>query len=289
MRAFLFLVLISLVAPFLGAVQAQDVRPAAADTVRSLTEIELRDGSRFVGTVVSETDTQLILVTTGGTEVRIEKSQIVSRRVVSGRSRDGDFRQFDPNGTRLFFGPTGRSLEKGRGYVADYYVVFGFVAYAITDRVTLAGGTFLIPQAVGDLIYVAPKVTLIERGSDAGSVGVLAGMVKNETAGILYGAWTHGRPDGALTLGLGFGFGNGKFASDPVIMLGGEKAMGRNTKFIGESYLIPTAGGGAWVMGGVRFFGSRLAADLGLMGFVGADDGGFPALPWLGFSYNFGQ
>jgi hypothetical protein len=288
MRTLLLLVLVALAVPLLGTVQAQDVRPAAVDTVQSLTEIELRDGSRFIGTVVSETDTQLVLVTTGGTEVRVDKSQIVSRRLVSGRSRDGEFRQFDPNGTRLFFGPTGRSMPKGKGYLAAYYVVFGFAAYAITDRVTLAGGTFLIPQFAGELIYVAPKVTLVESGSNAGSVGVLAGMVENVTAGILYGAWTHGSPDGALTVGLGFGFGDGEFASDPVIMLGAEKGMGRYTKFIGETYLIPTVGGGAWIMGGIRFFGSRLAVDLGLMGLAGVDGAESPALPWLGFSYNFG-
>jgi hypothetical protein len=38
---------------------------------------------------------------------------------------------------------------------------------------------------------------------------------------------------------------------------------------------------------GIRFFEEKLAADLGFIYISGAE--GFPFLPWLGFTYNFGK
>ncbi|MFT4606312.1 MAG: hypothetical protein ACI9W4_003062 [Rhodothermales bacterium] len=283
MRTCLFLLLLAL--PTL-ATTAQVNAPV--DSVQTLTEIELADGSVFVGTVISESDTDLVIRTSAGTEVRVVKSQIVSRKQIRGRVVGEAFRRFDPNDSRLFFAPTGRTLEQGSAYLTAYYIFFGFAAYGITDRVTLGGGTFLVPQAFGKLLYVAPKVQLIQVPGNSVSVGVLAGFAERETAGIAYAVWTKGQPDRSLTAGVGFAFGGGNFNSDPVIVLGGETRLGRRTKLVGEAYIAPTIGGGGLFMGGIRFFGRNIAADIGLLGFA-TEDGGVPAIPWVSFAYNFGR
>ena len=259
-----------------------------ADSVRVLTEIETRDGSRYLGDIRSESDTEVVLVTTSGIEIRIATDQIVRRRTVSGRLKDGEFRSFDPNQTRLLFAPTARSLDKGKGYLSAYYVFFGFAAVGLTDRFTLGGGTWLAPQLVGDLVYVAPKLLIHERGNTAFGVGALAGVADGETAGVMYGVFTRGHSDRAVTVGLGFGFADGNVGADPVLVLGGEQRISRRVKLVGEAYAVPTSGEATAVwLGGFRFFGSGLAADLALVGVAGED--GFPAIPWLSFAYNFGD
>lgn len=45
----------------------------------------------------------------------------------------------DPNPTRLFFGPTGRSVKKGEGYVGVYGLFLPFVQVGITDRISIGG------------------------------------------------------------------------------------------------------------------------------------------------------
>lgn len=282
MRSLLFCLLVAL---FVPVAQAQN--PVPADSVETVTEIELRDGSVFIGHILSDADGFLVLRTSAGTEVRIDKSQIVSRRLIRGRVSGNGFRRFDPNQTRLFFAPTGRTLDQGSAYVSAYYVFFGFVGYGVTDRFTLAGGTWLIPEAFGELFYIAPKYQVWRQNSNSVSLGVLAGVADGNSAGITYAAFTRGQPDQSLTLGLGFAFGDGELSNDPIIVLGGEKQLSRRTKFVAEAYGIPTIVGGAGVLGGIRFFNSNLAADLGLVGAVGEDGGGF--LPWVSFAYLFGR
>ena len=281
--ALLLFLALAAVTPALG--QSNE---AASDTVQVFTEIELRDGSRFVGTIVSENELEIVLVTASGTEVRIAKNQVVLRREVAGRLRDGAFARFDPNATRMFFAPTGRSLNQGSGYLTAYYVFFGFAAYGVSDAFTVAGGTFWLPSLAGELVYFAPKATLYQKGSNAFSLGVLVGLAEGESAGVMYGVYTRGRPDAAVTAGLGFGFADGDVAADPVLVLGGEKSIARRTKIVAESYFLPTVGGGAVVLGGLRFFGDRIAADLGLLSGFGSEVD-LPAIPWVGFAYNFGK
>jgi hypothetical protein len=40
---------------------------------------------------------------------------------------------------------------------------------------------------------------------------------------------------------------------------------------------------------GIRLFGRKLAADFALMLPTNVDLEGFPFIPWIGFTYNFGS
>ena len=77
-----------------------------------------------------------------------------------------------------------------------------------------------------------------------------------------------------------------------MLMLGGELQVSNAVKLLTESYVVVSDGeADLLVGGGVRFFGERLAADLGA--FIAPEAVGdtdvVPFAPWLGFSYSFGN
>jgi len=263
--------------------------PAAADTA---TEVRLKDGSVLIGRVERETETQVVLVTRSGARVEIPRSEIISMRRVSLRE-DGNVWVEDPNGSRLFFSSTGRGLAKGEGYVSSYWLFFPFVGYGVTDWLTIAGGTPIIPGAFGEIFYLAPKVTLFDRGRTSLSAGALSFFVTDQVdagnAGILYGVGTYGSRDNAITLGAGWFYAQTEdfndISNEPVFMLGGERRISRRVKLVTENWLAVNPGVDGLVSAGFRFIGDRLSADLGFASLPG--EGGC-CLPLVNFVWSFG-
>jgi hypothetical protein len=265
--------------------------PQPSDTAY---EVRLGDGTVHVGQIIRRDADRLVLRTRGGVEVSVPTDRIVRIRVAEGRFVDGAYWPHDPNDSRLFFGPTGRTLEAGDGYVAMYQLFFPFVGYGATDWLTLAGGTPIFPGIIGEAFYLAPKARVVNAPQAEVSVGVMAVFLTREldqgSAGLVYGTGTFGSRDSAITGGAALHFFTGGddplLGSEPVLMLGGEHRVGRSIKLISENYLIPTEEVGA-LSGGVRFFGERLSADGGLA--IGFGSGGAECcLPLLNFVYNFG-
>jgi len=247
-------------------------------------ELVLNDGSVLYGRVVEKGDPfRFVLVS--GTEMMVRVADVRSLRLAGGSVQDGEFWPQDPNRTRLFFGPTARTLSKGDGYLAVYEFLFPFLAYGISDSVILAGGFPLVFGEGQDVFpfYVAPKVRLFQNGSAEGAIGVLAFSAGDENAGILYGVLTNGTTKASVTLGAGWGFADGELADTPAIMLGGEARAGPGWSFVTENYLFP--GGTGLISAGPRFFGRRLSADLGLAVPVGGED--WFVFPLINFVWNF--
>lgn len=270
---------------------AQEVTPiVAAD---SLVEVRLNDGSVLIGWIVEGTEDRLVVVTQGGTRVELDRSQVRSVTPARGRMVAGEFWGEDPHATRLFFGPTARSLKQGEGYFGVFELLLPFVAYGATDRVTIAGGTPIVPGLIGRVLYLAPKVELVRAPHASFAVGGLAVFATEAldegSIGAVYGVGTFGSAERSLTVGAGLPFivtGEGSDLSNtPIIQLGGEMRVTRRTKLITENYFVPGESG-ALVSGGVRFFGERLSADFGLGGYV--SDGIEGPLPIVNFVYSFG-
>lgn len=266
--------------------------PVSADSV---TELRLVDGTVVRGQVIERTDAVIVLRTASGVRVEVPRSQVAQERMVAVRP-SGEVWDEDPNLTRLFFTSTARPLARGEGYVSSYFLFFPFVAYGVTDRITIAGGTPIIPGLLGELFYVAPKVTVVNRERFAfalGALGFFAPEVLDEgSIGIVYGAATVGRPDAAVTLGAGWGYaatdvGSG-FSNQPVFVLGGERRISRRVKLITENWFGVNDGLSGLASAGVRFIGDRLSADLGLGGAIGAEDFGC-CVPLVNFVWTFGR
>jgi hypothetical protein len=275
--------------------------PAGVTVSDTTWRIELTDGSTLIGQVVATTPERITIRTATGVTVELQRGQIRSMSVARGTVRDGVLWGDDPNRTRLFFAPTGRMLPRGEGYVGVFQFLFPFAATAVTDNVTLAGGTPIFPEAIGRVWYFAPKVgtALGPRSSVAGGVIAFADLSATlsddlESFGLLYLVGTHGTDDNALTAAVGWGFSGADLQNRPAFMAGGETRIGPRLKLLSENYLITyrDAGGdkteiATLVSGGLRFFGERLSADAGLVA-GGAESEFLCCLPMVNFVYNFG-
>lgn len=269
------------------SVYAQTQDASTDGTVR----VTLVEGTSVVGVVVSENDDEIVLRTSSDILMTIPRDRI--KTVVSVDKER--FALSDPNRTRLLFAPTGRSVGAGAGYVAIYEVFIPFAAVGAGRAVTLAGGITVNPGN-SRIAYAAPKITLLETSTTSLAVGAVGmavlGDLDGYTAGLLYGVGTFGRADASLTIGLAFGYAEGDVGKKPVLMLGGEYQVSNRVKLLTENYLFTGAGeDGLLVSGGFRVFAERLAADFGLITMPSLIDesGGFPAIPWVGFAYNFGR
>jgi hypothetical protein len=256
--------------------------------------LRTRDGSVLVGRIVALDSTSARVELRFGTVdvplAELEEVQEVKRLV---ESLTGDLWLPDPNTTRLLFAPTGRQLKRGEGYFSDYMLFFPGFAYGMTDELTIGGGMSILPTGPeNQLFYVTPKVGIVQSEKVNMAVGALVVSPpgdgdfdnRSNTLGLLYWVGTFGRPEGSLTLGVGYGFEGGELADNPAIMLGGVARGTRRTALVTENYLLP--GSGALFSGGVRFLGERLAVDLGLFSMLSDDDFSYP-LPFVGFVVNF--
>lgn len=229
-------------------------------------ELALRDGSSMIGRVESIGEGRFVFRSTAGVEMSVDVAMVRSLKPVAGRIVNGELWREDPNPTRLFFGPTARSLKRGEAYFGVYEVLLPFVQVGITDRFSIGGGT---PLLFGDFerpFWVTPKLQVANRGSTTVALGVLHFFNWDDDAnvGIAYGAVTRGSTDSALTVGAGYSYENtdDDNAGSAVVMLGGEHRVSRRIKFVTENYLFK---GGGFASAGVRFFGEKLSADFGLV------------------------
>jgi hypothetical protein len=260
---------------------------ASSDSLRTVT---LTDGSRLVGRIVENGGDRVVVMTEAGVRVELDRSQIASIRVVGGGDAAKAGWADDPNGTRLFVGPTGRTLPAGQGYIGDFELFFPIAAYGITDRFTLAGGTIVVPEYTAQAFAVVPKFAVVRTPQASVSVGAAAFFATDQldegSAGFVFAAGTFGSSDNSITLGAMVPFvvsgGTSDFGHTAIVQIGAEARIGAHAKFITENYFLPGSGG--LLSGGVRVFGERLSVDAGL---GTTTEGGGP-LPLLNFVYTLG-
>jgi hypothetical protein len=274
-----------LIAPGPG-VWAQDP-PAVttSGTPVTLQELVLRDGSRLYGSVERETETEVVFRTRSGTLVTVPRPDVMSLRTVTGSIVQGEFQRADPNTSRLIFGPTGRALDKGQVYLGVYEFMMPFIQVGVTDRFSIGGGTPLL-FGVDDWerpFWITPKLQVFKGDRAAFSVGALHAFdTDGEGGGIAYGVGTFGSDIGSVTVGGGGAY-SGSGGEGVVMMVGAERRLRRNVRFITENYLW--TGGDGVASAGFRFFGERLSADLALAMPIGIDD--FFLFPVVNFVYVF--
>lgn len=266
---------------------AQEAPSAARGRTQvTLQELVLRDGSRLYGTVEREDETAVVFRTEAGTILTARRTEITSLRPVTGSIVQGEFQRADPNASRLLFGPTGRALEKGQVYLGVYEFVMPFVQVGLTDRFSIGGGTPLIFSFEDNWdrpFWITPKLQVFKGDSASFSVGAFHAFdTSNYGGGIAYGVGTFGGETGSVTAGAGVAYAGAEEAVG-VFMVGAERRLHRNVKWITENYIW--SGGYGVASGGFRFFGERLSADLALAIPIGADE--FFLFPVVNFVYVF--
>ena len=250
-----------------------------------LHELVLKDGSRMFGSIETQDDAEVVFKTQAGALVTARRSDVRSLRPVSGSMIRGEFQPADPNSTRLFFAPTGRSLRKGVTYLGIYEFLMPFVQVGVTDRFSIGGGTPLI-FGIEDWerpFWITPKMQVYATDTTQVALGVLHAFDSDgDGGGIAYTVLTRGNDAQALTAGIGLAYGSDG-GTAPVVMIGGDRRVRRNMKVVTENYIWK--GGRGILSAGVRFFGEKLSADLALAVPIGVDE--FFAFPVVNFVYVF--
>jgi hypothetical protein len=250
----------------------------------TLYELVLRDGSRLYGMIERENATEVVFKTQAGPTVTALRADIETLRQVVGSLADGEFMPPDPNATRLFFAPTGRSLPRGEVYLGVYEFVMPFVQVGLTNRLSVGAGTPLVFgfDESNRPFWITPKLQILKRSSTDVSVGVFHIFdPEGDGGGVAYAVSTSGNTRGSFTLGGGVAYNQNK-ARSGVVMIGAERQVRRNLKVITENYGWRGSG---IASAGVRFFGERLSADLALAVPLGVDE--FFAFPVVNFVYHF--
>ena len=143
-----------------------------------------------------------------------------------------------PNNTRLALTPTARPLAAGTGYVESMMLFLWSVGYGLSEKHSVLAGASLFPNVKmqDQLGYFGTKSALYRSESSQLAAGLMS--VDQESfdnrLNALYGVATVGDTDGALSLFLAYGFEGSKIAETPLIVVGGERRLGRRTYFVGE-------------------------------------------------------
>lgn len=271
----------------LALVLTLPVSAAAQPTRSALMEVVLRDGTTFVGEVVSDDASTVVLRGADGAEVSIARERIKRMSAFTGHVVDGEYWRDDALASKLFLSATGRSLRRGQAYIGIYQILVPVLHIGITDRLSVGlGKPFYVFSRD---IWITPKFQVRRGARTSAAVGLMhfhiahAGDVQ-----AAYGAGTIDGSDSALTLGGGW-FRARRDEDHPatrdagLLIVGVERRTGRRAKLISENYIYE---GGATVSLGVRLIGRIFHFEAGgVFGLApGTKVGGGPffSLVWAG-------
>ena len=260
--------------------------------------IVTNDDNEFIGTIVEQDAQKIVLKTEQFGIITIQKINLKSITLIeSEKIKDGAYWADHMQSTRLFWMPNGYGLRKGEAYYQNVWIFFNQVSVGVTDNILLGGGlipAFLFAGAPTP-IWFTPKVSLpiVRDKVNIGAGGLFATVIGEDDTnfGILYGQTTIGPRDRNVTLGIGYGYANGSWASRPTFSLGFISRVGRKGYFISENYLITTGSESVFIgiIGGRSMLGTgNVGLDYGLLVPI-IPDTPFFALPWLGVTVPLGK
>lgn len=270
--------------------------PAQTQSDSTLYRFETIDGNEYIGQIISQDETFLLVRTETLGVIQIRKATVRRTTPVLHRQvKNGVYWFENPQSTRYFWQANGYGLKKGEGYYQNVWILFNQFTYGITDNFQLGAGllpTFLFGTGYVP-VWLTPKISIpVSRDKFNLGVGALLGTVIGDTDatyGILYGSATLGSRDKNMSLGLGYGYAGADFAKSPAITLSGMLRTGQRGYLITENYFVSTSDGDGFLL----FFGGRRliknsGLDFGLM-FPSGTDGQLVAIPWLGLTIPFGK
>ena len=273
-----------------GPVHAQE-----PDSLETTYRVETREGTTVVGTLVSETEAEVVLKTKELGTVTIKRADIKRMEEVGAdRFQEGEYWFRNPQSTRYLFAPNALGLPKGAGYYQNTWILFNNVNYGVSDHFSMGGGTvpvFLFGAAALP-IWFLPKVSVSTPRDNlhlAGGavIGGVVGAGGDIGLGLVYGSATVGGRDRNATIGLGYGYTDGEFSDTPAINVSGMTRVSRTVYLLTENYFFPAVEDANLVSVGVRWAPENFAVDFALFRPLGPDIDGFVALPWLGVTIPF--
>lgn len=256
--------------------------------------IKLEDGSSIIGRITAIKDEKVEFQTDIGLIiVPVSKIQEIET-ATSGAIKNGQYWFANPNSSRLILAPSGRMLDKGKGYIADYCLFSPRVAYGITKNISVSGGATLIPFSREDQwFYLMPEFGMDVNDNSALSAGAAVFMPFWDSPGssfpllsVAYGAFSAGKPDSRITAGVGYGIVRDEWMKLPVFLFGRDIRIFKGVSLVSENYIFMDNDRVLQTVFcyGCRFFSKSLCVDAA---FVKTLDCALFGLPFVSIAYNF--
>jgi hypothetical protein len=265
-------------------------------------QVELSDGTIFMGFILSKDTNTLVMKTNSIPRLEIPMAKVKSYKVLENATlKDGSYWFANPHASRYLFGPSAINLKKGEKYYQNTWLFFNSFNIGITDHFSMGGSiemlTTLFNLATGSFsptIMLTPKIGYqVADKIHAGGGLLYANIIGEESAGIAYGIATAGSYDNNFSTGLGWGFINGSFSERPIITFSGMKRVSRKVALVTENWLIPSNSlySGYNYYGlfsyGMRFFSENMAVDIAFINNRDFADLFLIGVPFVSFTLKF--
>ena len=272
--------------------QEPKILSEAMDSTKTY-QIELMDGSEFIGTILTKDSDVVEISTSSIPRIRLFRNTIKKMKVIENKMViRGATAMPNPNPTRYFFAPSAFNLKKGEGYYQNTYLLLNSLNYGITDHFSIGASMEVIStfSTIGmdwsPIWMVTPKVGFeVMKNVNVGAGLLLAGMGFRDGFQLAYGLVTYGNTENNVTLAVSTGWANGEYMQHPPITLNGMFRMGRRNAFITENWIVPDLG--SLYSYGVRFFGSKISVDLGFLNNKDIMDVLLIGIPYVDFVVKF--
>jgi hypothetical protein len=262
----------------------------------SLIRVQINDGNEFIGHIVSQDTSVLVLQTDKLGKLTFNKKDIVKIFPIHPENiKKGIYWFENPQSARYLWSPNGYGLKKGEGYYQNIWVLFNQVSYGVTNYFSIGAGILPVFLFGGGAtpVWITPKfsIPVVKDKFNLGA-GALVGTVLGEPKtgfGLLYGLTTAGSRDKNISLGIGYGVSGSGWAKSPLISLSALARTGARGYLITENYYINMDGETLVILSaGFRWVIKKAGLDFGLVMPL-VQDFTFFAVPWLGVTIPFGH
>jgi len=253
--------------------------------------IQTIEGTILVGTIVSETETEIQFSSETLGIITLSKDKIAKKELLI--EIDHQFGLSNPN--RYFVMNNHIGMPKGKGYYQNTWIFFNQINYGISDNFSIGAGLvplFLFGQSTP--LWVVPSISfpVVKDNFSLGASFVFL-FVPGErgSAGFLTFGGTIGNRNNNLSLNLGYGFAGGEWAESPLITVSGMVRTGKKHHLLAENYFVSAWNQTIlWSLLGGRYNFGPLSLDYGLIfPWEVVFEEGFIGLPWLSISIPVGK
>lgn len=255
-----------------------------------IVKITFTDSTFSIGTILNKSDTSILFKSLSDLIFTVRTGRIKEINYAYNDSVINKHSRNNPGKSRLFFSPTARTLEAGKGYFSVHEVFFPFISIAAADIIELDGGISVYPEGDKNYYFLGSKFQFYSSKNISAAAGLayLGIFKKSDVALLGYGIVTLSNEEMGVTLGYGSNLlHQRKNDLSGLFIVGGDILISDFVKLISENYLLLEGDRTTVVYSsGVRFFGENLAADIGFFGAIDSSKG-WPFLPWISFSINF--
>jgi len=258
----------------------------------TLYHIEMHNGAFYIGTIISENDNELKILSNEIGEITLSKKYIVSIRKIYGENvKDGKYWFPNPSSTRNLLSPTGYGLKAGEGYYQNIYVFFNSITFGITDFISLGVGTEFFTLSSGRPIFIVnPKLSF--ELSESFRLGISSFLIganfdrDYSVAGIHNAVLTYGNEDDNISVGGGLTTSENNSA-DAIFTLSGMVRLSKGTALVTENWIGSTAfedlAYSTIFSYAIRLMGETYSFDLGFINNSDINDYLFFGIPYVDF------